>query len=160
MSLALRIKAVPVTVPAQDELANVRKYLYGVNLVAWVHVCAENETFAREVVTSALGSPSTADIRLANEGSFIVGRYATVTDVTFSIGECPAHLASVDTIPQGVEIKPIEGVKIKPTEPFHNRRKRRRRRTDENLFALTPDKSVSKRIAVGRTKSSRSRDAR
>ena len=66
MSLTLRNKAMPVTVPAQDDFSVVRKYVFGVNLVAWVHVCAANEALARKVVTSALGSPSRADIRLAN----------------------------------------------------------------------------------------------
>ena len=143
MSRTHRIKTVPVTLPDQDDVTVVRRYVYGVNLVVWVHVSAANETLAREVVTYPLGSPSSADIRLANEGSFIEGRCATVTDVTFTIGECFARSANVDTIPAGVEIKPIEGGKIKPIEQSHNRRKRRRRRTDENLVALTPVKSVS-----------------
>jgi hypothetical protein len=137
MSRTLRSRAVPVILPAQSEVTVVRKYVYGVNLVGWVHVCAANETLAREVVTSALGSPSSADIRLANEASFVEGRCATITDVTFSIGECPARLASVDAVPQGVEIKQIEP--IAPVEPLHARRRRNRRRTDVNLVVLKPD---------------------
>ena len=53
MSRTHRIKTVPVTLPDQDDVTVVRRYVYGVNLVAWVHVSAANETLAREVVTYA-----------------------------------------------------------------------------------------------------------
>jgi hypothetical protein len=48
-----------------------QEYLFEVGLVAAVLVRAQNENLAREVVTSALGSPSTEEVRLANEAGFL-----------------------------------------------------------------------------------------
>ena len=46
--------------------------------------CPERK-FAGEVVSSALGSPSTEEIRLANEAGFLMGREATIVAVRFSV---------------------------------------------------------------------------
>jgi hypothetical protein len=48
-------------------------------------VRAESEDRAREVVaSSALGSPSADEIRLANQGQFLLGKEATTIAVEFS----------------------------------------------------------------------------
>ena len=49
------------------------EHVFEVRLLAVVHVCAQNEGLAREVVASALGSPSTEEVRLANEANFLMG---------------------------------------------------------------------------------------
>ena len=54
-----------------------QEYLFEVSVVARVLVRAQNESLAREVVTSALGSPSVEEVRLANEADFVLGRKAT-----------------------------------------------------------------------------------
>jgi hypothetical protein len=56
-----------------------REYVFEVKLVAVVRVNAQSESLAREVVlSSALGSPSPDDIRLAN---YTHGGHATITAV-------------------------------------------------------------------------------
>jgi hypothetical protein len=65
-------------------------------LLAVVHVCAQSEDLAREVVTSALGSPSTEEVRLANEANFLMGREATIVAVDFSVDEVSAKLVETD----------------------------------------------------------------
>ena len=127
MSRTLINKAVPVMSPAENEFETDRKYVFDVNLVARIYVCAASETLARKVVTSALGSPSRADIRLANEASFILGNCATISDVTFSIGGDIARFASLDTIPPGVEIEvPSDQFKFnRANRPIHARRRRK-----------------------------------
>jgi len=62
-----------------------QEYLFEVGLVAVVRVRAQNENLAREVATSALGSPSTEEISLANEADFLMGREATIIAVDFSV---------------------------------------------------------------------------
>jgi hypothetical protein len=58
-----------------------REYVFEVKLVAVVRVNAQSESLAREVVlSSALGSPSLNDIRLAN---YTHGGDATITAVEF-----------------------------------------------------------------------------
>ena len=59
------------------------EYVFEVRLVAVVRVRAQNESLAREVVASALGSPSTEEVRLANEADFLMGRQATIVAVDF-----------------------------------------------------------------------------
>jgi len=60
------------------------EHVFEVRLLAVVHVCAQNEGLAREVVASALGSPSTEEVRLANEANFLMGREATIVAVEVS----------------------------------------------------------------------------
>jgi hypothetical protein len=49
-------------------------------------VRAENESVAREVVTSsALGSPSADEIRLANEADLAIGKEAALVVADFSV---------------------------------------------------------------------------
>ena len=62
-----------------------RDYTFEVCIKAVVRVRAQSERLAREVATSALGSPGVAEIRLANEGNFILGRKATIIDVAFLV---------------------------------------------------------------------------
>jgi hypothetical protein len=64
-----------------------QEYLFEVKVVALVLVRAQNENFAREVVTSALGSPSIEEVRLANQADFVMGRKATTVAVDFSVDE-------------------------------------------------------------------------
>ena len=72
-----------------------QEYLFEVGLVAVVRVRAQNESLAREVATSALGSPSTEEIRLANEADFLMGREATIIAVDFSVDERPTRLIEI-----------------------------------------------------------------
>ena len=64
-----------------------QEYLFEVKVVALVLVRAQNESFAREAVTSALGSPSIEEVRLANQADFVMGRKATTVAVDFSVDE-------------------------------------------------------------------------
>ena len=64
-----------------------QEYQFEVRLVAVVLVRAQNESLADEVVSSALGSPSTEEIRLANEAGFLMGREATIVAVNFSVDQ-------------------------------------------------------------------------
>ena len=73
-------------------LIGMQEYLFEVKLVAVVVVHAQNESLAREVVTAALGSPSTEEVRLANEADFVLGRKATTVAVDFSVDESSTKL--------------------------------------------------------------------
>jgi hypothetical protein len=60
-------------------------YEFEVTIVVIVRVKAETEDRAREVVaSSALGSPSADEIRMANEREFLLGKQATIVAVDFS----------------------------------------------------------------------------
>jgi hypothetical protein len=60
-------------------------YEFEVTIVVVVRVKAETEDRAREVVaSSALGSPSADEIRMANEREFLLGKQATIVAVDFS----------------------------------------------------------------------------
>jgi hypothetical protein len=57
-------------------------YEFEVTITAVVRVRAENE--ARTVIaSSALASPSADEIRMANEGEFLLGKQATIIAVDF-----------------------------------------------------------------------------
>jgi hypothetical protein len=72
-------------------------YEFEVRIVAVVHVRAQSESLAREVVTSsALASPSVDEIKLANQAEFIGGKKATVVSVDFSVDEDSVKLIGVD----------------------------------------------------------------
>ena len=66
------------------------EYVFEVQLVAAVRVQAMDENVARKVVSSVLGSPGTAEVRMANENNAALGRNALVTNVDFSTGNSPA----------------------------------------------------------------------
>jgi hypothetical protein len=72
-----------------------QEYVFEVRLVAVVRVRAENESLAREVVVSALGSPSTEEVRLANEADFLMGKQATILAVDFSVDEGSAKVVEI-----------------------------------------------------------------
>jgi hypothetical protein len=74
-----------------------REYVIEVRLVAAVRARAQNESLAREVVASALGSPSTEELRLANEADFVMGRQATIVAVDFSVDEDSTKLIEIDS---------------------------------------------------------------
>jgi hypothetical protein len=60
-------------------------YEFEVTIVVVVRVKAETEDRAREIVaSSALGSPSADEIRMANEREFLLGKQATIVAVDFS----------------------------------------------------------------------------
>jgi hypothetical protein len=62
------------------------EFVFEVSITAVVRVKAESEADARQAVTSsALAAPSAAEISLANRGSFIEGKDASIIDVDFSI---------------------------------------------------------------------------
>jgi hypothetical protein len=73
----------------EDEggLHNMQEFLFEVKVVALVLVRAQNESLAREVVASALGSPSIEEVRLANQADFVMRRKATTVAVDFSVDE-------------------------------------------------------------------------
>ena len=59
-------------------------YEFEVTITVVVRVRAENEAVARTVIaSSALSSPSTEEIRMANEGEFLSGKRATIIGVDF-----------------------------------------------------------------------------
>ena len=63
-----------------------REYTFELTIVAVVRVRAENESVAREVVTSsALRSPSADEIRLANEADLAMGKEAALVAADFSV---------------------------------------------------------------------------
>jgi hypothetical protein len=63
-----------------------REYTFELTIVAVVRVRAENESVAREVVTSsALRSPSADEIRLANEADLAIGKEAALVAADFSV---------------------------------------------------------------------------
>jgi hypothetical protein len=63
-------------------------YEFEVTITAVVRVRAESENLARKVVaSSALASPSTAEINLANQADLVVGKSATLVSVDFSVQE-------------------------------------------------------------------------
>jgi hypothetical protein len=76
-------------------LIGMQEYLFEVRLVAVVRVRAQNEDLAREVATSALGSPSTDEVRLANEADFVLGRKATTVAVDFSVDDSSTKLIKI-----------------------------------------------------------------
>jgi hypothetical protein len=56
-------------------MATMQDYEFVVTITAVVRVRAENETLARTVVSSsALSSPSADEIRMANQGEFLLGK--------------------------------------------------------------------------------------
>jgi hypothetical protein len=73
-----------------------QNYDFEVTITAVVRVRAESENLAREVVASALASPSAEEIRLANEADFVMGKIATVVSVDFSVEEDSIKLIEVD----------------------------------------------------------------
>jgi hypothetical protein len=59
-------------------------YEFEVTVVAVVRVRAENEAVARTVIaSSALSSPGADEIRMANQGEFLLGKRATILAVDF-----------------------------------------------------------------------------
>jgi hypothetical protein len=65
-------------------MATMQDYEFVVTITAVVRVRAENETLARTVVySSALSSPSADEIRMANQGEFLLGKQATIIAVDF-----------------------------------------------------------------------------
>ena len=66
------------------------EYVFEMQIVAAVRVHAVDENVARKVVPSVLGSPGTAEIRMANENNAGLGLNALVTNVDFSTGNGPA----------------------------------------------------------------------
>jgi hypothetical protein len=67
------------------EFIEMADYDFEVIIVAVVRVRAENEGVARDIVASSapLSSPSADDIRLANQGEFLLGKHATIVGVNF-----------------------------------------------------------------------------
>jgi hypothetical protein len=62
------------------------EFVFEVFITAVVRVKAETEADARQAVTSsAIGAPTDVEISLANQGSFIEGKNASIIDVDFSI---------------------------------------------------------------------------
>jgi hypothetical protein len=63
------------------------EYMFEVKLVAVVRVGASEESVARRVLPSVLGSPSTGEISVANDNNAALGWNATVIAVDFSMEE-------------------------------------------------------------------------
>jgi hypothetical protein len=65
-------------------MATMQDYEFEVTITAVVRIRAENETLARTVVSSsALSSPSAEEIKMANQGEFLLGKQATIIAVDF-----------------------------------------------------------------------------
>jgi hypothetical protein len=75
-----------------------QEYEFAVPIVAVVRVRAENESEAREAVasSSAIASPSTDEINLANQAGFVMGKEATIVAVDFSVDEDSVRLIDVE----------------------------------------------------------------
>ena len=75
------------------------EYEFQVKIVAAVRVRAESESQAREAVasSSATASPSTDEIRLANQAAVVMGKEATKVAVDFSVDKDSVRLIAVDT---------------------------------------------------------------
>src|SRR5262249_32520234 len=75
-----------------------QEYEFAVPIVAVVRVRAENESEAREAVasSSAIASPSTDEINLANQAGFVMGKEAAIVDVDFSVDEDSVRLIDVE----------------------------------------------------------------
>jgi hypothetical protein len=69
------------------------EYLFEVKLVAVVRVRASEESLARRVLPSVLGSPSTAEISVANDNNAAFGWNATVANVSFCVEGRPMLVA-------------------------------------------------------------------
>jgi hypothetical protein len=69
-----------------------------VTILAKVRVLAADESVARKVIPTVLGSPSTAEIALANQNNAALGVDATIADVDFRIEDGEIAL---------VEMKPV-----------------------------------------------------
>jgi hypothetical protein len=68
-----------------------REFVLEVSIVAVVRVRAETEADARQAVTSsALASPSTDEIRLANQANFIEGKKARSPRLIFRLWATPS----------------------------------------------------------------------
>ena len=70
------------------------EYVFELMVLASVRVRGQSEKEARQVVCSPLGSPSANDIELANRCDFVVGKQATIIDVTFCPDERSVRLVS------------------------------------------------------------------
>jgi len=75
-----------------------QEYEFAVRILAVVRVRAENESQAREAVasSSAIASPSTNEINLANQAAVVMGKEATIVAVDFSVDEDSVRLIDVD----------------------------------------------------------------
>jgi hypothetical protein len=62
-------------------------FAFKVNIVAVVRVRAADESVARRLVPTVLGSPGTVEIGLANQNNAAVGLDGIVTDVDFEIAK-------------------------------------------------------------------------
>jgi hypothetical protein len=62
-------------------------FAFKVNIVAVVRVRAADESVARKIVPTVLGSPGTVEIGLANQNNAVVGLDGIVTDVDFEIAK-------------------------------------------------------------------------
>jgi hypothetical protein len=66
-------------------VAIMQDYEFEVTITAVVRARAENERRARTVVSSsAFSSPSAEEIRMANQGQFLLGKRATIIAVDFA----------------------------------------------------------------------------
>ena len=74
-------------------------FSFEAKLVAVVCVRAADESVARKVVPTVLGSPGTVELRLANEGNAVLAHHATVTNVDFSVEEGSIKLIETDGVP-------------------------------------------------------------
>ena len=74
-------------------------FSFEAKLVAVVCVRAADESVARKVVPTVLGSPGTVELRLANEGNAVLAHHVTVTNVDFSVEEGSIKLIETDGVP-------------------------------------------------------------
>ena len=75
-------------------------FVFAVKVVAVVRVRADDENVARKVVPTVLGSPSAAEIALANQNNAALGADGTITDADFRIED--GEITLVETKPIAV----------------------------------------------------------
>jgi hypothetical protein len=85
------------------------EYTFKMKLLAGVRVRCADENVARQAVCSVLRSPSTDEIRLANDNNSAIGWNATVIDVDFD-SDGPAILLEIN----GQAIKPTSNGRRRP----------------------------------------------
>jgi hypothetical protein len=109
----------------QSRGPKVPEYVFVVGPTAKVRVGAQSENLAREVVvSSALGSPSADEIRMANEADFLMGKDATIIAVDFSVDEGSARL--IETCPG--PLRPMKLSRAKSKKPRRSKQRTPARR--------------------------------
>jgi hypothetical protein len=93
------IERAPLSVHGRLRHFAMSEFAFEVNIVAVVRVHAADKNVAREAVSTVLGAPAVAEIRLANENNAASGHHATISNVDFSAEEGSIKLIETDGVP-------------------------------------------------------------